>query len=62
MQPTLLTNKEAADYLRVAPHTLDNWRYESSGPPYLKLGRKVLYRQGDLDAFLEANYVGGATS
>lgn len=49
-----LTPPDAADYLGVKIQTLAKWRSEGKGPPYFKLGtRKIVYRQRDLDAWLE---------
>lgn len=48
-----LFNAEAADYLGVKPETLNCWR--SLGRysiPFVKIGRRVCYRQSDLDAFI----------
>jgi predicted DNA-binding transcriptional regulator AlpA len=47
---------QAADYLGLSPSTLEKFRLTGNGPPYLKAGPKiVVYRQEDLDAWLEAN-------
>lgn len=51
----LLNDKAAAALLDVAPGTLSVWR--STGRyalPFLKIGRKVRYRQADLIAWLES--------
>jgi hypothetical protein len=32
-------------------------RYRRTGPPYIKVGRKVLYRWSDVNAYLNANTV-----
>jgi hypothetical protein len=51
-----LVTKEAAQYLHASPRTLERWRVDGDGPPYIKLGpglrAKVLYRLSDLDAWL----------
>ena len=39
---------EAAEYLGLAPSTLAKARLNGSGPPYLKLGRRVRYRVSDV--------------
>ena len=39
----LLTRREAADMIRVAPNTLEVWRREGKGPPTLKLGGRYRY-------------------
>ncbi len=51
--PRRLTRSEAAYYLGVTPQTLANWA--STGKvqiPHYKVGRKVIYFQSDLDAYL----------
>ena len=61
----LLTTTEAAAYLRLAPKTLERLRITAGGPPFLKAGpgkrARVLYRRGDLDAWLE-KFSYGSTS
>ena len=36
---------------------LAQWRHKSRGPAYYKLGRKVIYRGSDLNAWAEAKRV-----
>lgn len=58
-----LTTPEAARYLSLAPQTLRNWRLKGEGPPFCRVGQKrIVYRITDLDAFLEARLVGGASA
>lgn len=53
MQDTeLLTVEEAAQRLKVSRHTLNRWRVEGQGPPYLKYARVVRYVAATLDAWL----------
>ncbi len=50
----LLNEQEAAEFLDITPGTLSVWR--STGRysiPYLKVGRNVRYRRGDLLAWLD---------
>jgi excisionase family DNA binding protein len=49
----LLRSEEAAEYLRLAPQTLNRMRCEGSSPPYIKLGRRVLYDRAELDAWID---------
>ncbi|MCL1036462.1 helix-turn-helix domain-containing protein [Shewanella submarina] len=52
-QQDRLSNREAASYLGLKPETLSVWR--SCGRysiPFIKVGRRVFYRQSDLDAFI----------
>ena len=47
-----LLQGEAARYLRAQPRTLERWRLERVGPPYIKVGHRVVYRRVDLDTWL----------
>ena len=38
----LLTVLQAAELLGTSPRTLDGWRCDGTGPPYLKLSHKVV--------------------
>lgn len=53
----LLATAAAAPYIKHAESTMNRWRVEGSGPPFIKLGRKVFYRKADLDAWLERHVV-----
>ena len=48
----LLTAREAAVALRLSERTLERLRVTGDGPAYSKLGRRVLYRECDLDAWV----------
>lgn len=51
------TRKEAAQYLGASVATLATWATRGGGPAYIKVGRKVLYLQSDLDAWLNSRRV-----
>jgi len=51
--PITLIAGEAAKLLGLAPSTLAKLRLTGDGPVYCKLGRRVLYRREDLEAWLE---------
>jgi excisionase family DNA binding protein len=53
-QPDLLTITEAAELLRAPVATLRYWRHLGTGPASFRLGRRVLYRRDDLDAWVAA--------
>lgn len=54
----LMTPKEAADYIRSTPGTLQVWRTTGRYPlPYVKIGGCVRYRREDLETFLRARTV-----
>jgi excisionase family DNA binding protein len=48
----LLTQREAAGYLRLSERTLERLRVTGTGPVYVKAGRRVLYREADLEAWI----------
>lgn len=45
---------EAADIMRTSVNTLKWQRHVGVGPAYVKHGRRVLYREADVIAYLEA--------
>jgi len=50
----LLDIKQAADYLRISPGTISNWRCTGRQKlPCLKIGRKIFFRRDMLDKWLE---------
>jgi hypothetical protein len=48
----LLSQGAAALLLGLSPRTLERHRCTGFGPPFVKAGRRVLYRQADLDAWI----------
>ncbi|MCA3628042.1 MAG: helix-turn-helix domain-containing protein [Methylobacterium sp.] len=51
-QHPLRNNADAAAYLGLGVSTLEKLRMTGKGPVYLKIGRRCLYAQHDLDAWL----------
>ena len=49
-----LTQREAADYLRLSPRTLERKRVEGSGPRFVKAGKRVIYSVHEIDAWVVA--------
>jgi hypothetical protein len=43
------SNQEAAEYLKLSPRTLEKLRVGGGGPPFRKLGRRVVYALADLE-------------
>jgi len=39
----------------ISPKTLENLRWKKKGPPYLKLGGRIVYRLDDIEAYELAN-------
>ncbi|MBT4092638.1 MAG: helix-turn-helix domain-containing protein [Nitrospinaceae bacterium] len=48
-----MTPAEAAEFLRLSPDTLRQWRHLRKGPKYLKLGSKVMYRKCEIILWLD---------
>jgi predicted DNA-binding transcriptional regulator AlpA len=44
----LLSVRQAAAFLNLSASTLNKWRLSGDSPPYLKIGRRVLYDFNDL--------------
>jgi excisionase family DNA binding protein len=52
--PELLTQQQLAKELQVSVRTLERWRREGTGPPWVRVGRSPRYRRQDIDRWLEA--------
>lgn len=48
----LLTLPEVAEMLRMTPYALYTLRTRRQGPRGMTIGRRVLFRRGDVDAWL----------
>jgi hypothetical protein len=46
-----LTSKELATRWRLSEQTLANWRHGRKGPPFVRIGAKVLYPNEAVQAF-----------
>lgn len=53
MTSELLAPTELAQRLAKSTAVLANWRYLGIGPQFIKLGRSVRYRVGDVEAWLD---------
>ena len=53
----LLSTRDAALTLQHSERTLERWRLSGEGPQFVKAGRRVLYRECDLEAWLAAHVV-----
>ena len=51
--PELMTRVEVAEHLRTPVTTLAQWAHRRIGPPFMRVGRKTLYRRADVEAWLE---------
>jgi predicted DNA-binding transcriptional regulator AlpA len=50
----LLTIEQTAQVLGVSPKTLHNKRSQGRGPLSFRVGKRIMYRRSDLDAYLES--------
>ncbi len=50
-----MTAEQVTRELPVAKATLAKWRWNGTGPSYVKLGARVMYRRVDLDAWIASN-------
>ena len=55
--PIKLNRREAAEYIGASYPTLCTWASVGGGPPYIKVGRKVVYMRSDLDAWMDSRRV-----
>ncbi|MDE2111532.1 MAG: helix-turn-helix domain-containing protein [Alphaproteobacteria bacterium] len=44
---------EAADFLNVKGGTLAKWRLTGEGPPFIKIGHRIMYQRNALEQFLQ---------
>ncbi|MEZ0490785.1 helix-turn-helix transcriptional regulator [Kineococcus sp. TBRC 1896] len=51
---TLLTTADVARIARTGESTVRYWRHLGTGPRGFKVGRRVLYRPADVEAWLQA--------
>jgi hypothetical protein len=59
----LVDEKRAAEILGIVPATLAIWRCTRRyNLPYVKVGRSVRYRIGDLERFIATRTVGAAAT
>lgn len=57
-EDALLTEDEAADSLRISVRTLQAWRLKATGPAFIRVGRAIRYRRGDIKAWIKLNTCG----
>jgi hypothetical protein len=51
MHTNHLNQRDLARRWSMSPRTLERWRWMNEGPPYLKIGGRVVYRVADVEAF-----------
>jgi len=50
----LLSPEKTAEILHVVPCTLATWRCSGRGPRYVKIGRRVAYRESAIRSWLKS--------
>lgn len=48
---TMLTSVQLAERWALHPGTLAHWRTQGEGPPYKKVGRRILYDLKDVELY-----------
>ena len=56
-----LNQRELAERLNISPRTLERWRWLGEGPPFLKIGGRVVYRLQDIERY-EADQLRDSTT
>ena len=54
---SLMDTREAAAKLRIHPSTLARWRLEGTGPKYVRLGGRLMYRESAIEQWITAHTV-----
>jgi hypothetical protein len=54
-----LTEAELARRWRISPRTVQRWRGQGRAPSHLVVGRRILYRWADVEAFERRRLRGG---
>ncbi|MBF0400239.1 MAG: helix-turn-helix domain-containing protein [Magnetococcales bacterium] len=52
----LINTSQLARRWGIATKTLQNWRGMRKGPPFLKIGGRILYSQADIEHYEANNY------
>lgn len=52
-----MTPGEISQMAGIAESTLAHWRHKGKGPKYIKIGRKVMYRECEVEAYLDKHTV-----
>jgi excisionase family DNA binding protein len=50
----LKTTDELAKKLKIKPKTLSEWLSAGKGPPFIRLGKVIRYRESDIKAWLDS--------
>lgn len=53
----LMTTAEVCELLKVQPQTLYSWRLRNVGPPAIKVGRHLRFREEDVERWLDQRFL-----
>lgn len=53
----LMDEAALSAFVGVTMKTLQKWRWQRTGPAFVKMGRLIRYRRADVDAWLESRLV-----
>jgi predicted DNA-binding transcriptional regulator AlpA len=53
-QPEMLTERQVAEYLNMSVSLLHKWRMLRKGPKFVKIGRAVRYKRGDVEIWMNS--------
>ncbi len=54
----LLNEKQTAERMGIAVQTLRNWRGKFQGPPWIKIGKRLIrYPEAELEQFLRSRLI-----
>jgi predicted DNA-binding transcriptional regulator AlpA len=56
MNQKLLRVPDVAELTGVSENTLRHWRHMGTGPKSARLGRRIVYRATDVEAWIEAQF------
>jgi predicted DNA-binding transcriptional regulator AlpA len=56
MARNLITTKKLAAKLRTPEATVRYWRHTNQGPPGVRIGKRVLYDEAEVDAWIEGHF------
>lgn len=58
MTESILDEHQCADLLRIKLRTLREWRYQNSGPPFVRITKQCIrYRMKDVEKWMEERLV-----
>lgn len=53
----MVNDVRGAEFIDYSPKTLRNYRSSGKGPPYYKIGRKILYKREELLTWVEKHRI-----